>query len=269
METIENLTEIQMIIGMVPILFAIGISAFYKLGLTKTLCIGVIRATVQLSIMGLLLTYIFSDDNPFFICALLVFMVCVATEAGLGRVAKGSTPQEKKIKRWILLLSISVSSAIVVCWLQFVIVRPEPLWKGMYVIPMASMIIGQAMNSSSLAMERYRSELQSRAGEIQLLLALGADQKQASHGVTKKAIAASLLPTINTMMVLGIVTLPGMMSGQILSGVDPNLAVRYQLLIYFSIVSANAVASYLAVSISRKQYFTKSDQFLVPRDGSE
>ncbi len=100
------------------------------------------------------------------------------------------------------------------------------------------MIIGNAMNGATLGAERFRSELVHRKGEVETLLALGFDSRRASAGARKNAITAALLPTLNSMMVVGLVSLPGMMTGQILSGTSPLVAIRYQIVVMIMISSA-------------------------------
>ncbi|WP_308515174.1 iron export ABC transporter permease subunit FetB [uncultured Turicimonas sp.] len=252
----------QMAIGMVPLGIVILLSAVYRLELIKSLVIAVVRACIQLGIMGYLLVWVFAQDNPWVISLLLIIMVAFASQAS-ERALKGIASKKIKFKIIkILFISIALGALSVLCYLQFVVVRPEPLWEGKYIIPLGGMLIAQSMVAGSLAVERLRSEFEARADEIETLLALGATSAEASRESVKVAMTAALMPIINSMMVLGIVALPGMMSGQILAGVSPLLAVRYQLLIFFCIAASAALVSWLSIRMVRSLFFTRDDQFI-------
>ena len=153
--------------------------------------------------------------------------------------------------------------------IQFVVIRPTPLWEGRYLVPLAGMIVTNAMNSAALGVERFRSELDLRAGEIETLLALGATQQQAVLKTVQLSASAAMLPAINMLMGLGIVALPGIMSGQILAGESPLIAVRYQLLICFSIAATAAIVTWVSIQMTQKLYFTKDDQFIRTQDSGD
>ncbi len=254
----------QMAFGLAPVAVAMILSLYYKLNMTKALLYGVIRGTVQLGIMGYVLVWVFAQDDPWIIAALLIFMIGAAAQAGGKRIKGVDSPRIRRFLIWVLFCSILLGSMTALAYLQFVVVRPEPLWDGKYIIPLGGMMIAQGMNAGALAVERYRSELELRADEIQTLLALGATSFEASRTSVQTAIGAAMTPSINGLVVLGIVALPGMMSGQILAGVDPLLAVRYQLLVCFGISSVAALVSWISIHMTRRLYFTKDDQFIRP-----
>jgi putative ABC transport system permease protein len=118
------------------------------------------------------------------------------------------------------------------------------------------MVIGNSMNGSTLAIERIDSEIQLRKMEIEAYLALGATARQAAGNCLKAAMKAALIPTINSMMVVGIVALPGMMTGQILSGTSPIIAVKYQIIIMYMIALSVAISSFILVNLRFNRYFT-------------
>jgi putative ABC transport system permease protein len=122
------------------------------------------------------------------------------------------------------------------------------------------MIIGNSMNGASLAAERLASEIEDRREEIETAICLGATARQASETAVRNAFRAALIPTVNTMAAMGIVSLPGMMTGQILSGTEPIIAVRYQIAIMCAITGAVAITAYLIIILGYKQYFTDAHQ---------
>ncbi len=264
----NEISMFQMGLGLLPVAVALFLSIRYKLGLTTSLIVGVIRGTVQLLIVGYILVWVFRLDNPWLICACLVFMVSAATQAACKRIKGLDTRKKRWIYQKILFASILIGGMCTLGYLQFIVVRTEPLWDGRYLIPLGGMILGQSMNAGALVVERYRNELSLRSGEIETLLSLGADPDEASRSAVRAACGAALLPTINKLMVLGIVALPGMMSGQILSGVSPLLAVRYQLLICFAMTASASVVAWLALRMAQRLYFTKEAQFIPVQDAA-
>jgi putative ABC transport system permease protein len=122
------------------------------------------------------------------------------------------------------------------------------------------MIIGNSMNGATLAAERLTSEMHDRREEIETALCLGANARQAADPAVRAAFRAALIPTMNTMAATGIVALPGMMTGQILSGTEPMIAVRYQIAIMCAITGAVAITSFLLLQQGYRLYFTAAHQ---------
>jgi putative ABC transport system permease protein len=129
-----------------------------------------------------------------------------------------------------------------------------------YLIPLFGMITGNAMNGAALAAERLGSEMEARRAEVEAYLALGASPARASADAVRRALAAALIPSVNGLMVVGLVTLPGMMTGQILAGASPLLAVRYQIVVAFMLAGAVAATAAIVVLWYRKRFFTAAEQ---------
>jgi putative ABC transport system permease protein len=125
------------------------------------------------------------------------------------------------------------------------------------------MIVGNAMNGAALAAERLASEIDARRGEIEAWLALGASPPHAAREASRAALRAALIPAVNGLMVVGLVSLPGMMTGQILAGQSPLLAVRYQLVVAFMLAGATAITSVAVVAWYRRSFFTAAEQLAV------
>lgn len=262
--TIE-LGHVQMLLGLLPVAAAVLLSYVYQLGLTKPIAWGVVRAALQMTVMGFVLVWIFKQNDPWLISAMFVFMVGAASQAACGRLKKSAhSVKARRVLQRILFLSIFAGSLITLGYLQFVVVRTDPVWEARYLVPLAGMIISNSMNAAALALERFRTELTLRAGEVEAYLALGATAKEASLSAVRTAVAAAMMPSVNGLAVLGLVSLPGMMSGQILAGVSPLLAIRYQLLVNFTITAAAAIVSFAAVMLARRTYFTKDERFISP-----
>jgi len=124
------------------------------------------------------------------------------------------------------------------------------------------MIIGNSMTGASLAAERLASEMKERRDEIETALCLGASSRTAAFDLVRSAFRAALIPSINSMAAMGIVFLPGMMTGQILSGTEPMIAVKYQIAIMCAITGSVAVTSLLILIQGRRAYFTGAHQLI-------
>ena len=237
------------------ILIAVGISRWQNLGLVKDLIIGAIRTVVQLVLVGYVLVYIFAVDRWYITLAILALMLIVAVLAATGRQAKTN----HRLK-WITGSAMLLGSGLTLVYVTTLVVTVEPWHNPRYLIPLFGMIVGSAMNGAALAIERLNSEMETRSGEIEAYLALGANYRQASAQPVRQALRASLIPTINGLMVVGIVTLPGMMTGQILAGSSPLTAVRYQIVVVFMQAAAVAITTAVVTLWYRKTFFTSALQ---------
>ena len=136
-------------------------------------------------------------------------------------------------------------------------------WAWFYpyaMIPIAGMIIGNGLNSATLTTNRLVAELEHREDEIETLLSLGAPPRAAVDGSIREAIRAALIPNINGLMLVGIVQIPGVMTGQIIAGVDPLIAVRYQIMIMYMWLTTATLANILTQGLVYKKFFTPLQQ---------
>jgi putative ABC transport system permease protein len=136
----------------------------------------------------------------------------------------------------------------------------DPWYDPRYLIPLAGMIIGNSMTGAALAAERLAAEMYERRDEIEAALCLGATARSASREAVRSAYRAALIPSINAMAAMGLVFLPGMMTGQILSGTEPITAVKYQIAIMCVITGSVAVTSFLILLQGYRAYFTPAHQ---------
>jgi putative ABC transport system permease protein len=157
-------------------------------------------------------------------------------------------------------VSMAVTFTLITVMVTRVVVQVEPWYQPQYFIPLGGMIAGNAMNAVSLSLERLLSSLRDQRQEVELVLSLGGNWQEASQRLRREAIRAGMIPSINAMMTVGLVSLPGMMSGQILAGVDPALAVRYQILVMLMLVGATALGTLIVVNLILKRCFTRLDQ---------
>jgi len=226
-----------------------------KLGVHQDLLVGGLRCMGQLLLAGYLLGFIFESNRWYWVMAMLAVMVIVGGRTAVSR-QKTPVPGLLKLTTW----SIFVSSLLTLGFCTVVIVQVEPWYDARYLIPLAGMVIGNAMNGSSLAAERLASELRLRRDAIQARLALGASPGQASDEAIRATVKAALIPTINGMMSVGLVHLPGMMTGQMLGGAPPITAVRYQIMIFYALAFVTAATAILVSSLAYRRYFTAREQ---------
>jgi len=170
-----------------------------------------------------------------------------------GKVAKQLT---------LAYASLVVSTFIVTFIVTGLIVSADRWYTARIVIPIAGMVLGNSMNGLALALDRLFAEVRSNSGEIETLLALGATPWEAIRLRLKEALKAGMMPSINSLMVVGLVTLPGMMTGQILGGVSPMEAVRYQIVVMLMITAAAAIGSLLMIKLSYRRLFSSEGALL-------
>jgi putative ABC transport system permease protein len=248
----------QLAIGLVFIMLAGVASLYHALKLEKDLLVGTIRTFLQLFGLGYVLIFIFKLDNAAVVLAVFGFMIFFAAWEIRSRI------KEKQVTFfWPLFISMAISYVIVSYMVTAVVVSVKPWWKPQYFIPLGGMVIGNSMNAIAIALERLLGELRKRRAEVEARLCLGANYKEASQDMLGKAMRAGMIPSINSMMAVGIVFIPGMMSGQILAGADPLQAVRYQIVVMIMLVGSTAIGSLLVVYLVRKRCFGKGESLLL------
>jgi putative ABC transport system permease protein len=144
----------------------------------------------------------------------------------------------------------------------FVLIGVRPWYSSQFAIPLLGMILGNKLTGISLGLDRLGGELRARRANVEALLALGATRWETARQPIQEAVRTGLIPIINSMMVVGIVSLPGMMTGQILAGASPLEAVKYQIVIMFLIASGTALGTLSVVLLSYRRLFNSSHQFL-------
>jgi putative ABC transport system permease protein len=252
-----DLTDLVWGLGLMAI--AIGLSSLQRLGLEISLAIATVRTVVQLVAVGYVLAVIFDLNNPIPVLGVLLVMLMIATVTARNRISK-------KIPRLLLVVfgAIFFSTALTLSYTNLLIIRPETWYEPQYLIPLAGIVLGNAMNGAAIAGERLVSTINSSRLEIETHLSLGATPQQAIAAYRKDAIRAGLIPTLNQMMVVGVVTLPGIITGQLLSGVQPLDAASYQILVMFMLAFANLITTVLITEGLTRQFFNTQAQLQLP-----
>ena len=245
------------------LLIVLALSAWQRLGLGRQVVIGAIRATVQLVLTGHVLLWIFALDSPYIVIGVLIFMTVVAAITATRR-QKGHQHDGRTLAP-ILGFAILTGAVFTLAYVSMAVVHVTPWYSPRYLIPLFGMIIANAMNGAAIAAERMQSEMEARRGEVEAFLALGAAPGQACAEATRKAVTAAMIPAVNALAIVGIVSLPGMMTGQILAGASPTLAVRYQLVVVFMLTAATSITAAITVLLYRRTFFSAAEQ-LLPRN---
>ncbi|WP_305041198.1 ABC transporter permease [Geoalkalibacter sp.] len=236
-------------------LLVVGLARLRDVGQERDLIWASLRMVGQLLLVGYLLHWIFAWNRPLPVLVLLALMFGFAVQV-IGQRVSRKMPGFYRV----LTLALMLGCGLVTFLFCVVIVGPTPWYDPRYLIPLTGMIIGNSMNGATLAAERLSAEMSERRQEIETALCLGASATQASREALRGAFRAALIPATNSMAAMGIVFLPGMMTGQILSGTEPMIAVRYQIGIMFAITGAVGITSFLIVAQGVRRYFTPAHQ---------
>lgn len=250
-----DLVDLVVAVGLMAI--AIGLSAWEKLGLEFNLAIATGRTILQLLVLGYVFDFIFALNNPWAVLAILAVMLTITAIVARNRVST-------KIPHVLPLVwgAILVSTVLTVLYTDLLIIQPDRWYEPRYVIPLAGIVLGNAMNAAAIAGERLVSAINIQTVEIETHLSLGATPQQAVSQYRKEAIRAALIPTLNQMMLVGMATLPAITAGQLLAGVKPLDAVSYEIVIIFMVAIANLLTTILVTKGLCHQFFNKAAQLI-------
>ena len=233
-----------------------------QLGVERRLMIAAARSTVQLMLLGLILHSIFASQSPLLIALVMSVMLGVAGYEARSR-------QTRRLRGWwgygTGTLSMLLSSVLIALMSVAVILQPTPWYHPQYLIPLLGMMLGNTMTGIAVAMDTLGREAWNRRGEIEARLMLGEPPAVAIGDIRRGALRAGLIPIINAMTTAGLVSLPGMMTGQILAGGAPFEAAKYQLMILFLIAAGTAMGSASAVLIMSARLFDERERLRLDR----
>ncbi len=251
MANTANISVLSLLIASSLVAVSLIFSYSQKLKLEKEIVIGVIRAIIQLVILGYVLDFIFGLKNPLFTTFLLLFMTINA--------AYNAAKRGKGIERGFLISFISITVGTIIT-LGVLISAGAVKYVPNQVIPISGMIISNAMVALGLCYRQMISLFKNKREEVETKLALGADIMVSSKEIIKDSIKTGMLPTIDSTKTLGIVAIPGMMSGLIIAGTPPLQAIRFQIMVTFMMLSTTSIASFLACYLSYSRFFNDRKQ---------
>lgn len=249
----SEISNYSLLFLIIFVLIPLSLSYLYQLGLNKDILWSTIRGTIQLFAIGYILNYLF-DLKPGIGIPLMVGVMI--TVASLHARKKGK--ELPHVFLVILVGLVIIEGGVLSLWLLFDMVKFNPS----EVIPMSGMIIGNSMVAMGLALERMKSEFKENKGRLLASLSLGAKPKQASHLIVQNTLKASLIPNVDGLKTIGLVQLPGMMTGMILGGIEPVMAIKYQLVISLSIFSSVSISAIFVTMIMYRYFYNKNQQLI-------
>jgi len=236
------------------------LSLWLGLGLEKRLLVASVRTVVQLLILGAILVPVFRWEHPGPVVAMGMLMVMLAAWEAIRRTAR-----RFRGMYGAALTSMLVGAGGTALLGTAAIVGVDPWWQPQYFIPLLGMILGNALTGISLGLDRTMDMLDDGRGRVETRLAWGATAWEAARPVAAEALRTGMIPIINSMSAVGLVTIPGMMTGQILSGTAPALAARYQILIMFLVAGATALGTALSVLLTVRVMFDREHRLRIDK----
>jgi putative ABC transport system permease protein len=252
MGALIELGPLHLAVATVLVIAAGAISVALGLGIERRLAVAAVRTVVQLGLLGLILERIFAVRDPLLVVALLLLMTVFAAREAVGRASRRY--------RGVLLdawLTMAASCLLVGGIVTQAVVGVTPWYDPQYVIPLLGMILGNSLTGISLCLDRFLDHLAVRTAEVELRIAFGATRREALAAPLKDAVRTGMVPIINAMAAAGIVSLPGMMTGQILAGSPPLQAVAYQIVVMFMIAAAVAFGAMMVVMLAGRHFIGK------------
>ena len=222
-----------------------------KLGLGKDILLSVFRAVIQLFAVGYLLGYVFKL-NDIVVTLALVLVIIFNASFNAGKRSKGLSHAFK-----ISFIAIFTATSLT---LLVLVMSGSVLFIPSQVIPISGMIASNSMIAIGICYRNFNAKFTDQRQQVLEKLALGADLKQASRSIVRDSIRAGMSPTIDSAKTIGIVSLPGMMSGLMFAGVDPTHAIKYQIMVTFMLLSTTSIASVSASYMAYKEFYNERKQ---------
>lgn len=228
---VHELTWLGLALAFIPTLVVIGVLYRWSAG-ANTAIYATARMLIQLLLIGYVLVYIFDASEPGIIVLVLVVMLAAASWIAIR-------PLQNSGRRVYLnaLVSISVGGLLTLALVSQLVIGVEPWFSPRYLVPLGGMIFAAAMNTVSLAAERLQAET---------------ERGTAYREARRVALQTSLIPTVNSLFAVGLVTLPGMMTGQILSGISPMVAAKYQIVVMSMIFGVSGISAALYLVLEHR-----------------
>ncbi|KAL8094712.1 hypothetical protein AgCh_036290 [Apium graveolens] len=233
------------------VLVALFLSYLQKLGLEAEMAYSILRAFLQLSVIGFVLEFIFTQDNTVWILAAYLFMVVVAGYTA-GQRAK-HVPRGK----YVAGASILVGTAVTMFLLVLLKVFP---FTPRYIIPVAGMMVGNSMTVTGVTMKRLRDDIRTQMSLVETALALGATPRQATLQQVKRSLVIALSPVLDNAKTVGLISLPGAMTGLIMGGASPTEAIQLQIVVMNMLIGASTISSIMSTYLCWPAFFTKAYQ---------
>jgi len=257
-----TLSNPDLAIAAILVLVLALLSARLQAGISRQLLIAAARTAIQLTLIGLVLKTLFANVHLAWVTLMALFMLLVAGREVMVR-------QKLRFRGWwgyaLGTVSMFLSSFTVTVFTLIVILGDTPWYTPQYAIPLLGMLLGNTMNGIAIAMDRLTTTAWEQREIIEARLMLGQRWDEAISDLRQQAIRSGLIPIINAMAAAGVISLPGMMTGQILAGAAPVEAVKYQILIMFLITVGTGLGTLSAVTIGSRRLFDARQRLCLDR----
>ncbi len=231
-----------------------GLLWLLGLRLSRDIAVSILRMSIQLALVGIYLKMLFDLNHPWLNGLWILMMLVVADLSILKRAGL-------KARYFALATFMAIASSILftTAFLVILVIQPTHFYDARYIVPLAGMILGNCLQGNVIALERFYSALRKNENEYATFLLLGASRWEAVLPYFRDAIKAAINPTIAGMATMGLVSLPGMMTGQILGGSEPWLAVKYQIAIMICIFTSTTLVGVINLKLSLAIAFNAYD----------
>jgi len=243
----HNITNESLALALMLVVIALLVSGKERLGLEKDIIWSVARAIVQLVIVGYVLKYIFDINNQW-LTVLMVLFICV-------NAALNAKKRSRAIDRGFLISFIAITSGTTLT-LTILLLSGAIEFMPMQVIPISGMIAGNAMVAVGLCFSNLNQRFSDNRQKVEEMLSLGASAKRASTSIVRDSIRAAMIPTVDAAKTVGLVSLPGMMSGLIFAGIDPVKAIKYQIMVTFMLLGTASLSTIIAGYLAARRFYT-------------
>jgi len=262
MNSIVLLSATDLALAAVLILGLALLSLLMGLGLIRSLTVAALRTVIQLILIGLVLKAVFAQSDPLWTAVIALTMLLVAGREVMAR-------QHRRFDGWwgigLGTSAMFISTFSITLLVLLVIIQAEPWYAPQYAIPLLGMMFGNTMNGIALGLDRLTQQAWQQRAIIEARLALGQDARQAIADIRRDSVRTGMVPMINAMATAGLVSLPGMMTGQILAGVDPVEAVNYQILIMFMVTAGTGFGTIAAIVLGARRLFDERQRLCLGR----
>ena len=248
----SNISIFGMFMGFLLLIIPVWFLYYYKTGLVKDTIVAALRMTIQLFMIGFYLNYMFEWNYWWLNSLWVILMLIVASYTALNRT-------QLPLKRLIVPVCVAFFCAIVLIDFYFMglVVQQSNLFDARYFIPISGMILGNMLSANVIALNAYYGQLERERTLYLYRLANGATGSEARAPFMREALKKSFNPTIASMAVMGLISLPGIMTGQILGGSSPNVAIKYQIMLMISIFSSSLISVLLTLYFTKRSTFDK------------
>jgi len=252
---VSNIIDIawwQLALFSLTLCIPIGVSSFYRLGISKEIIISVARMILQLLLVGVYLEYLFKLNS---LWVNLLWLLVMITIGASSIISKTHLPKDKLLIPIMSGLATGLfPMALVLC---LGVVQHSPWYSAQYLIPLSGMLLGNSLSGNIVALQNLFSAFHERRSEYEAAISLGASPQYASKDFVRNALRKANAPILASMATIGLVTLPGMMTGQILGGTSPLIAIKYQMMIMIAIFVMMTISLTLSIHLTLRVTFTK------------